>query len=82
MWELSDGRRQPFEYGLGWGKPGADGGILGSARAYGHGGATGTYFWVDPDYDLVFVFLTNRWGLEHETPRRILNAVYGAMCRS
>lgn len=82
MWELSDGRRHPFEYGLGWGKPSADGGILGSARAYGHGGATGTYFWVDPDYDLVYVFLTNRWDLEHETPLRILNAVYGAIGRS
>lgn len=27
---------------------------------YGHLGFTGTVFWVDPDKDLIFVFLTNR----------------------
>jgi len=25
------------------------------------------------------VFLTNRWGVEQETPRRALNAVYAAL---
>lgn len=29
-------------------------------RAYGHTGFTGTCAWVDPDHDLVFVFLSNR----------------------
>ena len=71
----------PFNYGLGWGKPDPEAGRLGSDRGYGHGGATGTYFWVDPDWDLVFVFLTNRWGIEQETPRRMLNAVYGSLDR-
>ncbi|CAN5720248.1 serine hydrolase domain-containing protein [soil metagenome] len=33
-----------------------------SARAFTHGGATGTRIWVDPERDLVFVFLTNLWG--------------------
>ncbi len=31
-----------------------------SLDTYGHLGFTGTAFWVDPDYDLVFVFLSNR----------------------
>lgn len=29
-------------------------------RSYGHTGYTGTLVWADPDYDLVFVFLSNR----------------------
>ncbi len=31
-----------------------------SAEVFGHLGFTGTVFWVDPDEDLIFVFLTNR----------------------
>ncbi|MBW6460213.1 MAG: serine hydrolase [Bacteroidales bacterium] len=31
-----------------------------SAASYGHTGFTGTYFWVDPENGLVFVFLSNR----------------------
>ncbi|MCI1187044.1 serine hydrolase [Hymenobacter sp. DH14] len=31
-----------------------------SQRSYGHTGFTGTYFWVEPDKDLVVVLLTNR----------------------
>jgi CubicO group peptidase (beta-lactamase class C family) len=31
-----------------------------SARAYGHTGFTGTCVWVDPQYNLVYVFLSNR----------------------
>jgi CubicO group peptidase (beta-lactamase class C family) len=79
MNEVLEGREVPFNYGLGWGKPALDGSVISSPAAYGHGGATGTYFWVDPEWDMVFVFLTNRWGIEHDTPRRILNAVYGAL---
>lgn len=30
------------------------------ASAYGHIGFTGTVFWVDPDNDLIFIFLCNR----------------------
>ena len=77
--EIVDGRPQPFDYGLGWAKPSADGSVLGSERSHGHSGITGTLFWVDPEWDLVFVFLTNRWGLEQNTARRVLNAVYGAL---
>ena len=31
-----------------------------SQLSYGHTGYTGTYFWVDPQYDLVVILLTNR----------------------
>lgn len=31
-----------------------------SVSSFGHSGFTGTYFWVDPDYGLVYVFLSNR----------------------
>lgn len=31
-----------------------------SQASYGHTGFTGTMVWVDPDYDLVYVFLSNR----------------------
>lgn len=31
-----------------------------SSQSYGHSGFTGTYFWVDPAEDLIYVFLSNR----------------------
>jgi CubicO group peptidase (beta-lactamase class C family) len=31
-----------------------------SFASYGHSGFTGTYVWVDPDEDLVYIFLSNR----------------------
>lgn len=31
-----------------------------SARSFGHSGFTGTLVWVDPEYELVYVFLSNR----------------------
>lgn len=31
-----------------------------SLRSFGHSGFTGTYAWVDPEYDLVYIFLSNR----------------------
>jgi CubicO group peptidase (beta-lactamase class C family)/beta-glucosidase-like glycosyl hydrolase len=31
-----------------------------SANTFGHTGFTGTCIWVDPDYDLIFIFLSNR----------------------
>lgn len=33
---------------------------LWSAKAFGHGGYTGTAMWIDPDSDLFLVFLSNR----------------------
>lgn len=31
-----------------------------SAKSYGHTGYTGTAVWVDPEYDLIYIFLSNR----------------------
>ncbi len=31
-----------------------------SLNSFGHSGFTGTYFWVDPDYKLIYIFLSNR----------------------
>jgi len=51
--------------GLGFDKPfqGKGGGpcsIYASSKSYGHSGFTGTFFWVDPKYDLIYIFLSNR----------------------
>lgn len=58
--QYNDSRR-----GLGWDKPEylRDGGPTApeaSFASYGHLGFTGTAVWVDPKYDLVYVFLSNR----------------------
>jgi CubicO group peptidase (beta-lactamase class C family) len=34
--------------------------LLSSDTSFGHSGFTGTLLWVDPEYDLVYVFLSNR----------------------
>jgi CubicO group peptidase (beta-lactamase class C family) len=34
--------------------------LLASAQTFGHTGFTGTCVWVDPKYDLVYIFLSNR----------------------
>ncbi|MDQ3553576.1 MAG: beta-lactamase family protein [Chloroflexota bacterium] len=47
-----------------------------SARAFTHGGATGTRLWVDPDRDLVFVFFTNLWGASDAAMFETLAGVY------
>ena len=39
-----------------------------SPSVFGHVGFTGTAFWVDPDNDLIFVFLTNRVNPTRDTP--------------
>ncbi|MDR1739410.1 MAG: serine hydrolase, partial [Bacteroidales bacterium] len=31
-----------------------------SPSSFGHSGFTGTYFWVDPEHDLIYIFLSNR----------------------
>jgi beta-N-acetylhexosaminidase len=50
--------------GLGWDKPEPSGGGPTSENAspntYGHTGFTGTAAWVDPDQNLVYIFLSNR----------------------
>ncbi len=52
--------------GLGFDKPVREKGAGGptcseaSSESYGHSGFTGTYVWVDPKYQLVYIFLSNR----------------------
>ncbi len=58
--QYNDSRR-----GLGWDKPEylRDGGPTApeaSYASYGHLGFTGTSVWLDPKYDLVYIFLSNR----------------------
>jgi CubicO group peptidase (beta-lactamase class C family) len=74
-------------YGLGFGKAGPDSergpsAELRSPAGFGHGGATGTYLWVEPEFDLVFVFLTNRWTQDDTTLKRALNATIAAASTS
>ena len=51
--------------GLGWDKPGKENERTPTSRwvsldTYGHTGFTGTAIWIDPEFDLVYVFLSNR----------------------
>lgn len=82
--------------GLGWDKPNSDPDRSGqvspyaSDEAYGHLGFTGTSIWVDPTYDLVFVFLSNRtypsptnsvFNKKH-VRRLVMDKVYESMIKS
>lgn len=49
-----------------------------SASTFTHGGATGTRLWIDPQRELVFVFLTNLWGTSDQPMFSILREVYTA----
>jgi CubicO group peptidase (beta-lactamase class C family) len=73
----------PPYYGLGFGKAGPDNATgpsteLRTPAGFGHGGATGTLLWVEPELDLVFAFLTNKWGLDAPYAGRALNAAVAA----
>lgn len=51
--------------GLGWDKPTVSDwngptSLFASPKTFGHTGFTGTAIWVDPEFNLVFVFLSNR----------------------
>lgn len=64
--------------GLGWDKPtisdwAGPTTLFASQKTFGHTGFTGTCIWVDPDFDLVFVFLSNRVHPEM-TNNKLLNA--------
>ncbi len=64
-------------YALGWGKRGVV--SPASASAFGHGGVSGTRLWIDPAHDLVFVYLTGKWGGGREAIDEVLLAVYAAL---
>ncbi len=51
--------------GLGWDKPvqsewTSPTSILASPKTFGHTGFTGTCMWIDPEFDLIYIFLSNR----------------------
>ena len=61
QYPLNDNRR-----GIGFDKPlleyeeDAATCVSATPSSYGHSGFTGTYVWVDPAYDFIYVFLSNR----------------------
>lgn len=74
-YQRSDSRR-----GLGFDKPDFSGktspaSLLGSKQMFGHTGFTGTCVWVDPKYNVVFVFLSNRICPDEEN-KELINGNY------
>ena len=59
--------------GLGFDKPSRNGASPCSKSAsplsYGHSGFTGTFIWLDPQYDLTYIFLSNRINPDAENKR-------------
>lgn len=56
---------QTSRRGLGWDKPSVSDwngptSLYASPKTFGHTGFTGTAIWVDPEFNLVYVFLSNR----------------------
>ncbi len=70
-------RLEAEHYAIGWGKPGPT--SPASPSAFGHGGASGTRLWVDPEHDLVVVYLTGSWGLPSVVMDETIAAVYAAV---
>lgn len=66
---------------LGWRKGKADGFdvVPGSPSVMEHDGATGGQLWLDPEHDLIFVYLTNRFGADAGVRQRALQVVYGSL---
>ncbi len=79
--------------GLGFDKPqpgkGTPCGPLTPASVYGHTGFTGTCFWIDPDNELLYIFLSNRVNPTRANSKlsaldirtRIQDAIYKAIDR-
>ncbi|MBN2746773.1 MAG: serine hydrolase [Bacteroidales bacterium] len=67
--------------GLGFDKPlpmrqtGGPTSILVSGKSFGHSGFTGTYFWVDPKYNLIYIFLSNRVYPDAENRKLITSGI-------
>ncbi len=71
--QYTDSRR-----GLGWDRPTLSDwnnpvSMYASSRTFGHTGFTGTCIWVDPEFNLVYVFLSNRVNPDMNNTK-ILNA--------
>ncbi len=62
---FTDRQFETSRRGIGWDKPvqsdwSSPTSLLASPRTFGHTGFTGTCIWVDPEFDLVYIFLSNR----------------------
>jgi beta-glucosidase-like glycosyl hydrolase/CubicO group peptidase (beta-lactamase class C family) len=82
--------------GMGWDKPQVIGHeynpatYLASINSYGHSGFTGTYVWVDPDFNLVYIFLSNRTFpdasnkklIDLEVRKRIQTVIYSSIIKN
>ncbi len=64
-------------YALGWGKPGVV--TPSSSRAFGHGGVSGTRLWIDPEADLVYVYLSGSWGMPRTPIDAIEHVLYASL---
>jgi CubicO group peptidase (beta-lactamase class C family) len=69
--------QEASHYAIGWGRPGVH--SIGSDRAFGHGGASGTRLWIDPEHDLVYVYLSGSWGLPLAPIDAVEHAIYAAV---
>ncbi|GAB2549279.1 glycoside hydrolase family 3 N-terminal domain-containing protein [Rufibacter soli] len=62
--EFSKGASQYSRRGMGWDKPDPDGNgptsELAPMSTFGHTGFTGTGTWLDPDNNIIYIFLSNR----------------------
>ncbi len=77
--------------GLGFDRPPGNSGYIGSSHAsrqtFGHTGFTGTCMWIDPESELVFIFLSNRvypsrdnWRLNtYRVRQRMHDIIYEAL---
>jgi len=80
--------------GLGWDKTEGSGlgpsSEMSSLNSFGHSGFTGTLVWVDPDYDLIYIFLSNRTYpdatnnslLRNDIRTRVQDVVYEALLKA
>lgn len=72
----AENRLDDEHYALGWAKPGDA--SPASARAFGHGGASGTRLWIDPEHDLVVAYLSGSWEMPSAIIDETVTAIYAA----
>jgi CubicO group peptidase (beta-lactamase class C family) len=78
--QLFTGRQPNSRRGLGWDKPAPKGqsspcSDYCSPSTFGHTGFTGTCVWVDPDKEIVYIFLSNRTWPNAENKKLIQESI-------
>ena len=71
------GGATPAPYGLGWHKSTLTGRWPGSSLVFEQDGAAGSWLWIDPETELVMVFLTSAFGTDGRVPQHVIGALYG-----